>query len=173
MAAGKPHGVIAPATLTLNSCDSKLVLTCLVGLGFLVGFFLVWLETCQIFIREVSLVGVNKSESSELLSVGNFETLELLFVPRDLFLDRGSWNTSWYHFSFPVAIDEGWIWCYGLNKICKPMETKNTVYKKFFDICIQCKPYWQWRLQWIWREYMNFLIRQVGRFERNGTKLRR
>ncbi len=39
MAAGKPHGVVAPTPLASSSSESDVVLTCLLDLRFVVGFF--------------------------------------------------------------------------------------------------------------------------------------
>ncbi len=76
MAAGKPHGVMAPTPLASSSSESGVVVTCLLVLGFLVGFFLVGLLTQRTFFGGVFVVGVDKSESSDFCSIAIFETLE-------------------------------------------------------------------------------------------------
>ncbi len=65
MEARKPHGVVAPTPLASSSSESDVVLTCLLDLRFVVGFFPVWLVTWRTFFGGVSVVGVDKSESSE------------------------------------------------------------------------------------------------------------
>ncbi len=103
MAANKPHDVMAPTPLASSSSDSELVLTCLVVIAFLVEFILVWLETHWVFFGEVSVVGLEQSESSEFWSVENFEPLDFLFVTYDLFLGWGPLENLLILFLFPCC----------------------------------------------------------------------
>ncbi len=105
MAAHKPHGVVAPTPLPSSSSRSDLVLTCLLDLRFVVGFFPVRLVTRQSFFGGLSVVGVDESESSEFWSVKTFETLEFRFVTCDLFLGWGLLGRLLISFLFPC-----WDW---------------------------------------------------------------
>ena len=101
MAAGKPHGVVAPTPLVSSISDSDGFLTLFVNLRFLVGFFPVWLETRRTFFGGVSVVVVDKSESSNFCSVRIFETLKFSFVARDFFWGWGLLGLLLISFLFP------------------------------------------------------------------------
>ncbi len=103
MAAGEPHGVVAPAPLASSSSETDLVLTCLLDRIFLIEFFPLLLLTLRTFLGGDCEVEMDRSESSDSGSIGNFETLGFFFFTRGLFWGWGVLGRRLRSFLFPCC----------------------------------------------------------------------